>query len=76
MQAFIYASHQQGLQSIAEVPEFIAGFLYGMTGANHLTELQTCIEGTSELLPYIEGWIHDMENFDFVSAWDNYDAFL
>lgn len=27
------------------VPQFIAGFMYGMTGYNHLTEIEACYTG-------------------------------
>ena len=27
------------------VPDFVAGFVYGMTGDNQLTEIEACYEG-------------------------------
>ena len=27
------------------VPDFVAGFMYGMTGNNHLTEIESCFKG-------------------------------
>ena len=41
-----------------------------MTGDNHLSELQTCLVGLSDELPYLEAFIQDMENLDFVKAFE------
>ena len=27
------------------VPDFVAGFIYGMTGDNHLSEIEACYQG-------------------------------
>ena len=29
---------------VLAAPEFVAGFMYAMTGANHLTEVQACYQ--------------------------------
>ena len=31
---------------VLAVPDFTAGFIYGMTGANHLEEIETCYHGS------------------------------
>ena len=30
---------------VMAVPDYIAGWIYGMTGDNHLTEIETCYTG-------------------------------
>jgi len=35
---------------VKEVPEFVAGFLFGMTGDNHLTEIEACYQGGEKIL--------------------------
>ena len=32
------------------VPQFIAGFMYGMTGYNHLTEIEACYTGGQQII--------------------------
>ena len=32
------------------VPDFIAGFMYGMTGDNHLTEIEACYSGGAQVV--------------------------
>lgn len=32
------------------VPDFVAGFIYGMTGDNHLTEIEACYQGGDKVL--------------------------
>jgi len=32
------------------VPDFISGFIYGMTGDNHLTEIEACYQGGSKII--------------------------
>ena len=42
--AAIAASSASAFDALA-VPDFVAGFIYAMTGANHLTELESCYGG-------------------------------
>lgn len=39
-----------GLPDLSGVPDFLAGFVYGLTGHNHLEELQHCFDGSAPLL--------------------------
>jgi len=32
------------------VPDFVAGFMFGMTGQNHLTEIEACYQGSDKIL--------------------------
>jgi hypothetical protein len=40
--------------SVTGAPKFIAGFVYGMTGENHLEEIETCYQGGDLMFEEIE----------------------
>ena len=52
---------------IMAAPEFIAGFVYGMTGDNHLTEIEACATGGELMFSEIETGIADIKK----GGWDN-----
>ena len=53
--------------TIKDVPVFLAGFLYEMTGTNHLLEIEACYEG-GEIMPIeIEAGIKDLKH----GGWDS-----
>lgn len=58
------------------IPDFAAGFLYGMVGDNHLSEFETCFQSSDQLMPYIDGFISDLEDFHIISAFKNFEKFL
>merc|ERR1712242_645193 len=35
---------------VMAAPDFIAGFMYGMTGVNHLTEIEACYQGGQQIV--------------------------
>ena len=39
--AAIAAASANALDAMA-IPDFVAGLIYGLTGDNHLTEIETC----------------------------------
>ena len=41
--------------------DFIAGFMYGMTGDNNLHEIQSCIQGAELMVPEIKAGIADIK---------------
>ena len=45
---------------ILSVPEFVAGFLYEITGNLHLTEVEACYQGAQDLEPFIQKMIADI----------------
>ena len=49
------------------VPDFVAGFVYGMTGDNHLTEIEACYQGGELMYNEIETGIADIKK----TGWDN-----
>ena len=52
---------------IMAAPEFIAGFVYGMTGDNHLTEIEACATGGELMFSEIETGVADIKK----GGWDN-----
>ena len=46
---------------ILSVPEFVAGFLYGITGDLNLTEVEACYQGAQTLEPFIQKMIADVK---------------
>ena len=36
------------------IPDFLAGYLYAMTGNNHLAEIETCYQGGDEIYETVE----------------------
>lgn len=36
--------------NVVSVPEWMAGFIYGMAGSNHLDELKSCFDGSEALV--------------------------
>jgi len=58
------------------VPDFAAGFLYGMVGDNHLAEFETCFQSSEQLMPYMNAFITDLEAFKIISAFENFEKFL
>ena len=49
------------------VADFVAGFMYGMTGQNNLTEIEACYQGAEIMVPEIETGIADFKK----GGWDN-----
>lgn len=52
---------------VMAIPDFVAGFIYGMTGDNDLTEIEACFQGTQEMYNEITTGIADIEK----GGWDN-----
>ena len=45
---------------VLSVPEFVAGFLYGITGDLKLTEVEACYQGAQSLEPFLQKMIEDI----------------
>ena len=43
------------------LPDFVAGFIYGMTGDNDLTELEACYQGSVEINTMLQLAIDDLK---------------
>ncbi len=47
------------------VPDFVAGFIYGMTGDNHLTEIEACYQGGQQVVTDAQTAVADFKNGDW-----------
>ena len=46
---------------VTAIPDFVAGFVYGMTGDNNLTEIEACYQGGELMAEEIETGIADIK---------------
>merc|ERR1712045_1089656 len=58
------------------LPELAAGFVYGMVGDNHLTEMESCYAGVTPLYGLLETALTDLESFHVIAAIKNIEAFV
>jgi len=58
------------------VPEFVAGFVYGITGDMKLTEIEACYAGGKSLEPYIHDMLYDLRKFKIFGAIMNLEKFI
>ena len=61
---------------IVGIPELAAGFVYGMVGENHLTEMEACYAGVSPLWTYLDNSLKDLEAFHIFAAIKQFEAFV
>ena len=49
---FAAAAQEQAIvgMDVMAVPDFIAGFMYGMVGFNHMEEIENCYNGTMDVV--------------------------
>ena len=52
---------------VTDAADFLAGFVYGMTGDNHLTEIEACYTGGELMAKEIETGIADIKK----GGWNN-----
>ena len=65
------------------VPDYVAGFVYGMTGRNHLKEIEKCFHGSKTLANDAQAAIEDIKHLHFLQGvkdfgkivWDLPDGF-
>ena len=50
------------------IPDFVAGFIYGMTGDNNLAEIETCMESGENIYSEITKAFTDIENGDYIQG--------
>jgi len=48
-----------------KIPDYSAGVLYGFTGANHLTEIESCYNGTHDIAKDAQDALNDIESGDW-----------
>ena len=56
--------------------KFVAGFVYGMVGDNHLSEIEQCYTSTEPLVTDVENFINDLEGLKFVHAIEDFEKFV
>ena len=54
--------------SAMSVPDFIAGFMYGMTGDNHLAEIEACYQGGAQIATDSQTAIADFKSGNYFKA--------
>ena len=50
------------------VPEFIAGFMFGMTGDNNLAEIEACYQGGEQIVTDSQKAIADFKSGSYFTA--------
>ena len=50
------------------VPEFIAGFMFGMTGDNNLTEIEACYQGGQQIVTDSQKAVSDFKSGNYFTA--------
>ena len=50
------------------VPDFVAGFVYGMTGDNHLTEIEACYQGGTEVVDDVQMAVSKIESGSYITG--------
>jgi hypothetical protein len=53
------------------IPDFIAGLIFGFTGDNQLTEIESCYNGGETIVTDAEALAHDLTHGDFIKAIDD-----
>jgi hypothetical protein len=56
------------VKDVVAVPDFVAGFIYGLTGDLELEAIETCMESSSDLLKYIKSFTSDLKHVNIFKA--------
>jgi hypothetical protein len=51
-----------------DIPAWVAGFIYGMTGDNHLDEIENCFSGSETLYDNAKSAFTDLTSGNIVSG--------
>ena len=54
--------------NVMAIPDFIAGFVYGFTGANHLVQLEQCYQGSDNVLEAVEEAFDDIRGGSYLKG--------
>lgn len=65
--AALIAASASALDTLA-IPDYVAGFIYGMTGDNHLQEIETCFNGSESLISEAHDALTDIQSGNWVKA--------
>jgi len=50
------------------VPDFVAGFVFGMTGDNHLTEIEACYQGGTDVVSDVQKAVTKIESGSYIAG--------
>lgn len=70
MKSFAAAALAASTSALSIHPDFFAGYLYGMTGANHLDEMRGCLDSSYLVAEDIHDGIADLEQANFLKAFE------
>ena len=54
--------------NVMAIPDFIAGFVYGFTGVNHLVQLEQCYQGSDNVLEAVEEAFDDIRSGSYLKG--------
>ena len=71
--AYDYAPHTYHhddyyLPDFTGVPDFAAGLVYGLTGHNHLDEIQHCFDGSTQLAAHAKAALDDIRHLNLIKG--------
>ena len=58
----------QVANDVMTVPDYIAGFIYGMTGDNHLSEIEACYNGSTDFVSKAQSAVADIQAGHYVKG--------
>ena len=61
-----------GLPSPTSVADFTAGLIFGLTGDNHLTEIEKCMQTTDPMRIDLMKALDDFKHFNFISGLEDF----
>ena len=64
----IYAMEQAYNAPVVAYPDFAAGFIYGMTGNNHLSQIESCYQGGEKLETDVKDAISKIEAGSYIKG--------
>ena len=70
MKSFFAAAIAATTSALSIHPDFFAGYLYGMTGSNHLDEMRSCFDSSYLVAEEFHDAIADLEKANFLKAFE------
>ena len=65
---FSFAAQEAYRMDAMAVPDYVAGFIYGMTGDNHLSEIETCYNGSTDLVDKAHSSFADIQAGHYIKG--------
>ena len=70
MKSFAAAILAASTSALSIHPDYFAGYLYGMTGANHLDEMKGCFDSSYLVAEEVHDMLGDLEHANFLKAFE------